>query len=579
MIYKKFFHILVYLILLKLLWGNDILHSETHYTSSIDYSGIKRKAIHLRKDYSKHQFLAGTAAKFEPPNGKVYHGVGQQNKGVEEYITALNDSTIHPIINKFYFDIPGARGPKFEALRSMLSTEKSIGRIPELSIAFQGQKGSTDDTIALESRYDFIIDSLASIVRDFHSAIFIRPGFEFNGPWNGYHPSTYVKAFRKIVDRFRVMKAVDSAAFIWCYYAGGNAADDFDEVNSNENKWYPGTDYVDWFGLDVFNSSDFDPDLPDFDNGEITTKGKSSRFIFFAATEMKPVFLSEVTAKGVQITPDQLDGEADWKNWFVPFWSFLNQNPEIKGYCYINWNWTEYDQWKDWGNARIENNSYILGQYKREMKKPRYIHLYGSNELTLPEKVILKSPVDNDEIEFTDFTKPPYYIQLSWDESYPDITRYNVQVALDENFSNIVFEDSLKTRLFHSFEFSEPKEYFWRCRAGNDLGWGDFSETWAFSTRITSINDPLTDNTRLFDPSPNPVTESSLLGFYLDCDSHVSISLINMLGQEQKIIFDGNLSGGEHSIIFERGNLPDGQYILFLRNGLKIMNRIITICN
>lgn len=314
-----------------------------------------------------------TFAKFEPPDGMVYHGVGQSNNGVSEYIIALADSTIHPISHNFYYDIPGTRGDKFNELRQTLAAERQIGRIPHLSIAMTDGKIWTDSVIATGSRYDYIIDSIAAICKQFGKRLFVRPGFEFNGWWFPYHPYLYPKAFQKIVERFRTIGAEDSAAFLWSYYPA--APNDFDSVDTQGARWYPGDGYVDWFSLDLFKAGDFHPDSSSFKRGQITTKGKSERFLAMARTKNKPVFLSEVSAAGVNFTSDPIDGANDWNSWFVPFWNFLSLHPEIKGFNYTNWDWSKYGQWKEWGDARIEVNAYILNKYREEMHKTKYIHL------------------------------------------------------------------------------------------------------------------------------------------------------------------------------------------------------------
>lgn len=66
-------------------------------------------------------------AKFEPTDGKVSHGIGQPPMGIQEYITAMGDSSIHRLVHKVYYDIPGSRGPQFNALRQSLATHKSLG--------------------------------------------------------------------------------------------------------------------------------------------------------------------------------------------------------------------------------------------------------------------------------------------------------------------------------------------------------------------------------------------------------------------------------------------------------------------
>lgn len=328
-------------------------------------------------------------SKFEPPEGKVYHGVclATYESGLDPigpYLQALNDLTIHPAVRSLFISIPGERGPNksLQALSSFLISADSIGFLPEISLFFKDRNGSTDSIIATSQTYDWIIDSMITLCKLFGKGFFLRIGGEFNGSWNGYHPYLYVTMFRKIVDMFARAGLRDSIATIWCYEP--DAPNDFDSVDSQGYRWYPGDEYVDWFGLDVFDASHFDISLPDFDNRGITEKGKSERFLAMARTKGKPVYLNETSAKGINITNDLSDGMNDWNNWFAKFFEFIDSHTEIKGFNYINANWPP-SAYPGWGDARIQNNTFILDNYRKELKKPKYIHLRSqiSNELDM----------------------------------------------------------------------------------------------------------------------------------------------------------------------------------------------------
>jgi hypothetical protein len=88
----------------------------------------------------------------------------------------------------------------------------------------------------------------------------------------------------------------------------------------------------------------------------------------------KPVFMSETSAKGMNISSDEQDGINDWKDWFAKFWEFIAVHKEIKGFNYINANWP-VSAYPGWGDSRIQNSAYVAQKYREEMKKPKYIHL------------------------------------------------------------------------------------------------------------------------------------------------------------------------------------------------------------
>ncbi|MCX7908701.1 MAG: glycosyl hydrolase [Ignavibacteria bacterium] len=320
----------------------------------------------------------------EPEDGKVYHGAclmtyesGSDPLG--PYLKALKDSTIHPAVRSYFMTIPGERGPEngLKGLKQFFKNADSIGFIPELSLFFIGKDVSTDSIIAVSNIYDRIIDSIITICKDYGKSMFLRIGGEFNGAgpgWNGggYHPYYYVKMFKKIVDKYRERGFRDSIATVWCYEP--DAPNDFDSVDSRGARWYPGDEYVDWFGLDVFDVNHFDQMLPNYDRRGITKKGKTERFLAFAREKGKPVYINETTAKGINISPDSLDGVEDWKNWFEKFFELIDKHIEIKGFNYINAKWPE-SAYPNWGDARIQNNQYILNKYIEELKKSKYVHL------------------------------------------------------------------------------------------------------------------------------------------------------------------------------------------------------------
>src|SRR5690606_33104908 len=173
--------------------------------------------------------------------------------------------------------------------------------IPHLSFALSvGSGEAVDDAIANTDRYDDLIRSIGRIIRDFGDPVFVRIGFEFNGRWNAYHPGLFPKAFRKFVDLLREEGAANFAT-IWCYEP--NAPGDFDALGPDgEPLWYPGDEYVDWFGIDLFQNGAFNPDgASGRGRGGESAYERTLRFLEMARRHGKPVFLSELAAVDAHI--------------------------------------------------------------------------------------------------------------------------------------------------------------------------------------------------------------------------------------------------------------------------------------
>lgn len=481
----------------------------------------------------------------------VYHGVGGDAAAVVAYDSAMDDTT-RPYIFKLYYQLPGT-APRFAQLRSALAAQKSVGRFPELSIEMTDGVIGTDSIIATTTQLDAAIDSLAKICKEYGGRIFIRPGYEFNGSWNGYHPYLYTGAFRKIVNRFRDAGAADSAAFVWCYYPGGSP-DDFDAVDGRGARWYPGDDYVDWFAIDLFDAGDFDMLYPENDQNGITPRGRTERFLGMARDREKPVLISEASAAGVEITADTNDGMDDWYTWFDPFFEFMSAHPEIKGFCYINQNWGG-----NWGNARIEINPFILEMYLFEMQNEWYVHLPTATQPPppppAPSAPMLVSPAASSVIPDLDAT-------LRWRRTTPIADRYWLEIGLDAAFAQSTIDSTLTDTAATRAGFVNGRTYWWRVRGRNNVGWGPFSETWSFTVDVeaSGVDAIAGSSLALRGNTPEPFSGTTRIAFSLGAREHATLEVIDPMGRIVRTLIDAELDRGAHTALFDAGTLPAGIY-------------------
>jgi len=341
-------------------------------------------------------------AKFEPPMGRILHGMGQWEQGNKEYQRMLASPALSPASSLFFFavgDWPRPWDGRVDMLEWLMGDQARKGRIPHLEISLFGipegkrTEQACDYEIARSDRYDDHIVDLARIVRDLGGPVFVRIGGEFNGEWFGYHPYSYPIAYRRIVEIFRREKA-DNAAFIWCYEPSGPG--DFDVVDERGARWFPGADVIDWFGLDVFGLAEFASGRGR--SGIESKQDRAERFLRMAERYNKPVIIAETSAVHVATTSDDADGRRDWDEWFVPFFSFLEQHPNIMAFHYVNTDWRDIPiaRKRGWLDASINNNAYLSRRYVAELRKPRYMHaddvplVYGYEEAM----AIGRGPVD-----------------------------------------------------------------------------------------------------------------------------------------------------------------------------------------
>jgi beta-mannanase len=182
----------------------------------------------------------------------------------------------------------------------------------------------------------------------------LRIGYEFDGEWNRYDPEPYVAAWRRIVERL-AENGVTNVATVWQSathhtprYGGHDWID-----------WYPGDEYVDWFGL-----SYFEPRL-DILNA----------FLRLAREHGKPVMIAESTPRGANlanVTRPQLM----WDTWFQPYFDFIYANQDvIRAVAYINVNWNAQPMWTNdnWGDSRVQVNADIMRWWLDELNKDMWL--------------------------------------------------------------------------------------------------------------------------------------------------------------------------------------------------------------
>ena len=130
----------------------------------------------------------------------------------------------------------------------------------------------------------------------------------FDLPQNQYAPEQYKQAFRYIVDFLRRDK-VRNVAYVWHTCS-------VEDPNHPWMNWYPGDDYVDWFGVSSFATNQL---LPAMD------------FLKLARDHKKPFMICESTPEGLYIPKSKL-------NWLKKIFEFIKKN-NVEAFCYIDSNW------------------------------------------------------------------------------------------------------------------------------------------------------------------------------------------------------------------------------------------------
>ncbi len=301
-------------------------------------------------------------AKFEPPDGKIYHGAQAEVRpvgifsrhvdwdGIEQYTEACRRRP-KLIMHYISFD-PLA----FGLLKSTISeiSEQTYDYVPQIGLDFYTyfprfnilKPGDITKKIA-EGKYDDKIKDLAQLFIEMKTPVFLRPGYEFGGNGQGRNASKqyWVKAWKRIFSIFQ-SEGAENVAFVW------NTLDEEDFLS-----YYPGDEYVDWWAINIFRNNAGDIPL-------------INHFVQEAAKHRKPILIAESTPRYV----GSVQGDVSWEKWYGPYFRLLSSYPHIKAFCYINASWEKYPDKTFRFDARIQSNTFITSKYKQMLSKPRFIN-------------------------------------------------------------------------------------------------------------------------------------------------------------------------------------------------------------
>ncbi len=284
-------------------------------------------------------------AKMEPLD-KVISGAGQDYNGYKNFYEVMPEQK-KPLIYMAYKGLKGMNSSdEFAGLRSSLKSFPAYV-IPQIGVAMthDGEPEKHYEHQVAAGDFDAEIQNLVNSLRNIGRPVYLRLGYEFNGQWNGYEPEPFAEAFRMVAKEIK--KENLDVAMVWC----GSA----DAPFTNFMDYYPGDEYVDWFGVDIFVAPHF-------------TSPWTKAMLDSAHAHQKPVLIGESTPRNT----GTLEGKDSWYNWFEGYFKFIQENAGIKMFSYINWNWNE-TRW-DWGDCRIEINEYVTNRFKGEMDSAFYLH-------------------------------------------------------------------------------------------------------------------------------------------------------------------------------------------------------------
>ena len=294
--------------------------------------------------------------KFTPPEGKTLLIMGQTVERITEYMEHFPDMPV-PGGWSAYWGIPEFKGVTESYLNETgvtMNHQMLVDSFPNTVVQSAMWMVGKWDVAKNTGKgdYDDVIKQYSAWAKSTDRPIFLRIGYEFDGPHNELEPKEYVKAYRHIVDLMR-SEGADNIAFVWHSYA----ARPFKDYPLSD--WYPGDDYVDWAAISVFGHAygkDFGTHCDEV--------------LQFSRRHKKPVMIAESNP----IYGIEKNNTEAWNKWFVNYFSFV-YNKNIKAISFINEDWskTVIDGISQWKDGRLYNNPQIAKAWFQETNKARYL--------------------------------------------------------------------------------------------------------------------------------------------------------------------------------------------------------------
>ena len=309
---------------------------------------------------------------FIPPDGKVLLIVGQDRATIAKYVSATNEIPAGVMLYTSVQTVDGLEdGADYGA--GVQHGKALLTAYPNSVIQIGLYLVDALDGI-ISGTYDRNLQFLARWIKKADRPVYLRIGYEFDLPDNKYYPEKYRAAFHHIVNLLRQMN-VRNVAFVWHSCIP-------DKPQRPWMDWYPGDDYVDWFGASVFTT------------GKIAG---ATRFLQLAREHKKPFMIAESTPQGSRLVPTKAD-------WFKHIFRFIAEQ-KVEAFCYIDSNWEAMPLYKGqgWGDQRIEKEPQIKEMWLKEINQDRY--LKASTDLfaslgweTSPENSERTTPINNEKI-------------------------------------------------------------------------------------------------------------------------------------------------------------------------------------
>jgi len=163
---------------------------------------------------------------------------------------------------------------------------------------------------------------------------------------------------------------------------------------------------------------------------------------------------------------------------------------------------------------------------------------------------------------------------LCWSPSFPGTNRYWLEWSTDSLFTAATI-DSAVTDTSSTVDGLQNGMVWWRVRAHNLAGWGNYSESWSFVVLLTGVDD--TENNpaafELAQNYPNPFNPATTIAYSVGSRQSVVLKVYDPLGREVATLVNETKESGIYDITWNTSGVPSGVYFYRMSAGGFVQTR------
>ena len=142
------------------------------------------------------------------------------------------------------------------------------------------------------------------------------------------------------------------------------------------------------------------------------------------------------------------------------------------------------------------------------------------------------------------------------------------EIDTTDQFTTAFIDSAIADTSYTYSNIEMGKNYWWRVKSGNSVGWSNYSETRMFTSLITSIqNENLPIEFSLSQNYPNPFNPKTKIKYTIKEKVNVNLSIYDILGRETLQLVNKKQNPGKYEVQINAANLPSGLYFYKLSAG------------